>query len=114
MSYKRRTHSQELVLPALVEIDGHDLEQSWVPQHSFALAYRKEAVTIVISLHIQEYSSLNGHEGQFNALNKRVNYCHNNQLVVCMPVSFDQSVESIGLACQLTTLAAFPLKAIEL
>ena len=51
MSSKRRTHSQELVLPALVEIDGHDLEQ-------FALAYRKEAVTIVISVRIHEYSIL--------------------------------------------------------
>jgi hypothetical protein len=32
-----------------------------------------------------------------------------------MPAFFDKGVESIGLACQLTTLAAFPaLKAIEL
>jgi hypothetical protein len=52
MSDNRRTHSQELVLQALVvEIDKHDLEQSWGPQHLFALEHCKEAFTIVISVH---------------------------------------------------------------
>jgi hypothetical protein len=106
MSYKRRTHSQELVLPALVEIERHYLKQSWVPQHSFALAYRKEALTIVISVHIQEYSILEWTQRSIQRVEqagKSLPQRSTNQLVVCMPVSFDQGVESIGLACQLTT-----------
>jgi hypothetical protein len=82
----------------------------------FALAYRKEALTIVISVHKQEYSILERTQRSIKRVEqagKSLSQRSTNQLVVWVPVSFDQSVESIGLACQLTTLAAFPLKAIE-